>query len=70
MCVWGYKQPDYINVFCKIFGVQLIRIEDGFLRSVSLGKELKRVLTDQTSLAHSLCPIDIMRQGWLSSLYP
>ena len=28
---------------------------------------LIRPLTDQNSLAHSLRPIDMMRQGWLSS---
>lgn len=30
-------------------------------------KVLIRPLTDQNSLAHSLRPIDMMRQGWLSS---
>lgn len=38
--VWGYKHPHYLTAFCKCFGIPLIRIEDGFLRSISLGEEL------------------------------
>lgn len=38
--VWGYKHPGYITTFCTVFRIPLIRIEDGFLRSVTLGKEL------------------------------
>ncbi|WP_071835525.1 beta-3-deoxy-D-manno-oct-2-ulosonic acid transferase [Pararhizobium antarcticum] len=37
MYVWGYKHPDYVETFCKRFNVPLIRIEDGFIRSVALG---------------------------------
>ncbi len=32
-----------------------------------LGVVLLRVLTDQNPFAHSLRPMDMMRQGWLSS---
>jgi putative transposase len=28
---------------------------------------LIRILTDQNPCAHSLCPMDMMRHGWLSS---
>jgi len=35
--VWGYKHPDYVETFCRRFNVPLIRIEDGFIRSVALG---------------------------------
>jgi capsular polysaccharide export protein len=37
--VWGYKHPDFISTFCEHYGIPLIRIEDGFLRSVALGRE-------------------------------
>lgn len=35
--VWGYKHPPFIEEFCKSRNVPLIRIEDGFIRSVALG---------------------------------
>ncbi|THK34614.1 capsular polysaccharide biosynthesis protein [Ensifer sp. MPMI2T] len=35
--VWGYKHPSFIEEFCKARNVPLIRIEDGFIRSVALG---------------------------------
>lgn len=38
--VWGYKHPNYLTSFCRFFGVPLVRIEDGFLRSISLGEKL------------------------------
>ena len=35
--------------------------------SLRLVSDLIRVLTDQNPFAHSLRPMDMMRQGWLSS---
>ena len=37
LCVWGYKHPPFIIPFCERFGVNYVRVEDGFLRSVALG---------------------------------
>lgn len=39
MVVWGYKHPDFLPAFCERHGIPLIRVEDGFLRSVSLGRQ-------------------------------
>jgi capsular polysaccharide export protein len=36
--VWGYKVPAYIERVCERFRVPLIRVEDGFLRSIGLGE--------------------------------
>lgn len=35
--VWGYKIPVFIEAFCERYGIPIIRIEDGFLRSIALG---------------------------------
>ncbi|APG95395.1 lipopolysaccharide-processing protein LpsZ (plasmid) [Sinorhizobium americanum] len=35
--VWGFKHPRYIARFCRRFNIPLIRLEDGFIRSVGLG---------------------------------
>jgi capsular polysaccharide export protein len=35
--VWGYKHPEFLEQFCRKYGIPLIRVEDGFLRSVGLG---------------------------------
>lgn len=35
--VWAYKHPDFIKNFCRSWDVPLIRVEDGFIRSVALG---------------------------------
>jgi capsular polysaccharide export protein len=35
--VWGYKAPQFIEAFCESRAIPLIRIEDGFIRSVALG---------------------------------
>lgn len=35
--VWGFKYPKLLKSFCKIFGVPFRHIEDGFVRSVTLG---------------------------------
>jgi capsular polysaccharide export protein len=35
--VWGYKHPAFLQDFCEANGIPLIRLEDGFLRSVKLG---------------------------------
>lgn len=35
--VWGYKHPAFIERFSRLSRVPLIRIEDGFIRSVALG---------------------------------
>lgn len=37
--VWGYKHPDFLPAFCERHGIPLVRIEDGFLRSVALGRQ-------------------------------
>lgn len=37
MYVWGYKAPAFVEAFCKEWSIPLIRIEDGFIRSVALG---------------------------------
>lgn len=37
--VWGYKHPEFLPAFCERHGIPLIRIEDGFLRSVALGRQ-------------------------------
>lgn len=37
--VWGYKHPDFLPDFCESHGMPLLRIEDGFLRSVALGRQ-------------------------------
>ena len=38
--VWGYKAPIFVEDFCRRQSVPLIRIEDGFIRSVKLGATL------------------------------
>src|SRR5690606_401092 len=35
--VWGYKQPDFIEEFCRKNEIPVVRVEDGFIRSVNLG---------------------------------
>ncbi|OJF98904.1 MULTISPECIES: beta-3-deoxy-D-manno-oct-2-ulosonic acid transferase [Rhizobium/Agrobacterium group] len=35
--VWGYKYPRLIEPFCRFWNIPIVRIEDGFLRSVALG---------------------------------
>ncbi len=35
--VWGYKVPDYVKSFTEKWKIPLVRVEDGFLRSVALG---------------------------------
>ena len=35
--VWGYKQPSFLEPFCRKNGITLVRVEDGFIRSVNLG---------------------------------
>jgi capsular polysaccharide export protein len=35
--VWGYKVPDYVESFTEKWNVPLVRVEDGFIRSVALG---------------------------------
>ena len=35
--VWGYKYPAFLKVFCKVFHITFKHVEDGFIRSVSLG---------------------------------
>lgn len=35
--VWGYKHPPFLQAFCDANDIPLIRMEDGFLRSVKLG---------------------------------
>jgi Capsule polysaccharide export protein len=37
--VWGYKEPCFVRQFCKKHGIPIVRVEDGFLRSVQLGAE-------------------------------
>ncbi|WP_085991087.1 hypothetical protein [Oceanobacillus senegalensis] len=35
--VWGYKEPTKIRKYAKEKGIQIIRTEDGFVRSLGLG---------------------------------
>jgi capsular polysaccharide export protein len=35
--VWGVKAPTFVFRFCKRFRIPLIKVEDGFIRSVALG---------------------------------
>lgn len=35
--IWSYRAPKLVELFCRVFGVALVRVEDGFLRSVQLG---------------------------------
>ncbi|AUX80454.1 beta-3-deoxy-D-manno-oct-2-ulosonic acid transferase [Sinorhizobium fredii] len=35
--VWGFKHPPFLKKFCKLFGIPFYHVEDGFVRSVSLG---------------------------------
>ncbi|SFB59587.1 capsular polysaccharide export protein [Rhizobium sp. NFR07] len=35
--VWGYKAPAFVDAFAERWSIPLIRIEDGFIRSVALG---------------------------------
>jgi capsular polysaccharide export protein len=35
--VWGYKVPDYVESFTGKWDIPLVRVEDGFIRSVALG---------------------------------
>lgn len=35
--VWGYKVHKYVERFAELWNIPLVRIEDGFIRSVALG---------------------------------
>ncbi|MCV9998936.1 capsular polysaccharide biosynthesis protein [Pararhizobium sp. YC-54] len=35
--VWGFKYPPFLKTFCKLFRIPFRHVEDGFVRSVSLG---------------------------------
>ncbi|WFU50234.1 capsular polysaccharide biosynthesis protein [Sinorhizobium terangae] len=35
--VWGFKYPPFLKRFCRRFGIPFFHVEDGFVRSVSLG---------------------------------
>lgn len=35
--VWAFKHPKFVENFCKRWNVPLVRVEDGFIRSVALG---------------------------------
>nr|WP_234837792.1 capsular polysaccharide biosynthesis protein [Sinorhizobium meliloti] len=37
--VWGFKYPPSLKWFCHRFGIPFYRVEDGFIRSVSLGAQ-------------------------------
>ncbi|WP_416799343.1 capsular polysaccharide biosynthesis protein [Ciceribacter azotifigens] len=36
--VWGFKHPAFLEIFCLRLGVPFIRVEDGFVRSIALGR--------------------------------
>ncbi len=36
--VWGFKHPAFLEKFCSKFGIPFIRVEDGFVRSITLGR--------------------------------
>jgi capsular polysaccharide export protein len=35
--VWGFKYPPFLKRFCRRFAIPFFHVEDGFVRSVSLG---------------------------------
>ncbi|PDT52744.1 MULTISPECIES: beta-3-deoxy-D-manno-oct-2-ulosonic acid transferase [Sinorhizobium] len=35
--VWGFKYPPFLKRFCRRFGIPFFHVEDGFVRSISLG---------------------------------
>lgn len=35
--VWGFKHPAFVERVCRRFNIPLVRLEDGFIRSVALG---------------------------------
>ncbi|QFI69657.1 capsular polysaccharide biosynthesis protein [Sinorhizobium alkalisoli] len=35
--VWGFKYPGFLKAFCRLFRIPFCHVEDGFVRSVSLG---------------------------------
>ncbi|WP_042778000.1 capsular biosynthesis protein [Sinorhizobium fredii] len=35
--VWGFKHPAFLRRFCRLFHIPFYYVEDGFVRSVSLG---------------------------------
>ena len=37
ICVWSYKEPRLVASICRRYSIPMIRVEDGFLRSVQLG---------------------------------
>jgi capsular polysaccharide export protein len=37
--VWGFKYPPFLKRFCRCFGIPFYHVEDGFVRSVSLGAQ-------------------------------
>lgn len=37
--VWGYKYPPFLKHFCRLFGIRFNHVEDGFVRSISLGAQ-------------------------------
>lgn len=37
--VWGFKYPSFLKTFCKLFRIPFRHVEDGFVRSVSLGRQ-------------------------------
>lgn len=37
--VWGFKYPPFLKRFCRFFGIPFYHVEDGFVRSVSLGAQ-------------------------------
>ncbi|WQO98180.1 capsular polysaccharide biosynthesis protein (plasmid) [Sinorhizobium meliloti] len=37
--VWGFKYPPSLKWFCHRFGIPFYHVEDGFIRSVSLGAQ-------------------------------
>ncbi|MCO6179004.1 capsular polysaccharide biosynthesis protein [Ciceribacter sp. RN22] len=39
ICVWSYSAPWYVEFLCRSYSVPLVRVEDGFLRSVGFGSE-------------------------------
>lgn len=40
--IWGKKEYPQVQKWCDENGVQIIRVEDGFIRSVGLGSDLTR----------------------------
>lgn len=64
----SYSEAAYRHLQRADVLTVLIRFHDALNALLSIRDDLIRLLLDQNPCAQSLRPIDIMRQGWRSSL--